>query len=100
MVEITWLGHGTYQFRLTSGEVILVDPWIDGNPAYPKNHRVDRVDTILVTHAHFDHIHDVLPLAKQFSPKIVAIYETARWLEKKGAKNTIGMNKEIGRAHV
>ena len=26
MVEITWLGHGTYQFRLTTGEIILVDP--------------------------------------------------------------------------
>jgi L-ascorbate metabolism protein UlaG (beta-lactamase superfamily) len=93
MVEITWLGHGTYQFRLPSGEVILVDPWIDGNPAYPKHHKIDRVDVILVSHGHFDHIHDVLPLAKKFSPQIVAIYETARWLETKGAKNTIGMNK-------
>ena len=88
MVEITWLGHGTYQFRLTTGEVILVDPWIDGNPAYPKWHSIDRVDIILVSHGHFDHIHDVLPLAKKFSPQIVAIYETAHWLETKGAKNT------------
>ena len=93
MVEITWLGHGTYQFRLTTGEVILVDPWIEGNPAYPKGHSIDRVDVILVSHGHFDHIHDVLPLAKKFSPQIVAIYETAYWLEKKGAKNTIGMYK-------
>jgi len=93
MVEITWLGHGTYQFRLTTGEVILVDPWIEGNPAYPKGHSIDRVDVILVSHGHFDHIHDVLSLAQKFSPQIVAIYETAYWLEKKGAKNTIGMNK-------
>jgi L-ascorbate metabolism protein UlaG (beta-lactamase superfamily) len=93
MVEITWLGHGTYQFRLTTGEIILVDPWIEGNPAYPKGHSIDRVDVILVSHGHFDHIHDVLPLAKKFSPQIVAIYETARWLETKGAKNTLGMNK-------
>ena len=93
MVEITWLGHGTYQFRLTTGEVILVDPWIEGNPSYPKGHSIDRVDVILVSHGHFDHIHDVLPLAKKFSPQIVAIYETAHWLETKGAKNTLGMNK-------
>ena len=93
MVEITWLGHGTYQFRLTTGEVVLVDPWIEGNPAYPKDHSIDRVDVILVSHGHFDHIHDVLPLARKFSPQIVAIYETARWLETKGAKNTLGMNK-------
>jgi L-ascorbate metabolism protein UlaG (beta-lactamase superfamily) len=93
MVEITWLGHGMYQFRLESGEVILVDPWIEGNPKYPERHKIDRVDVILVSHGHFDHIHDVLPLAGEFSPQIVAIYETAHWLESKGAKNTIGMNK-------
>src|ERR1051325_1258079 len=93
MIEITWLGHGTYQLRLASGEVILVDPWIEGNPAYPEKHVIDRVDIILITHGHFDHIHDALPLAKKFSPQIVAIFETARWLESKGAKNTLGMNK-------
>jgi len=93
MVEITWLGHGSYQFRLETGEVILVDPWFEGNPAYPANHKIDRVDIILVSHGHFDHIHSVLPLAGKFAPKIVAIYETALWLESKGAKNTIGMNK-------
>jgi len=93
MVEITWLGHGTYKLRLESGEVVLIDPWTEGNPAYPKDHDLDRVDIILVTHGHFDHIHDVLPIARKFSPQIVAIYETAHWLESKGAKNTIGMNK-------
>ena len=75
------------------GEVILVDPWIDGNPAFPKNVSVDRVDVLLITHGHFDHIHDALPLARKFSPQIVCIFETARWLESKGAKNVIGMNK-------
>jgi L-ascorbate metabolism protein UlaG (beta-lactamase superfamily) len=79
--------------RLATGEVILVDPWIEGNPAYPQNYALTRVDVILVSHGHFDHIHDVLPLAQKFSPQIVAIYETAHWLEKKGAKNVIGMNK-------
>lgn len=93
MIDITWLGHGTYTMRLATGEVILVDPWIEGNPAYPAGHTLDRVDIILVSHGHFDHIHGVLPLSEKFSPQIVAIYETAHWLEKKGAKNVIGMNK-------
>jgi len=43
MVEITWLGHGTFQLRLSTGEVFLMDPWTEGNPAYPAEHKIDRV---------------------------------------------------------
>jgi L-ascorbate metabolism protein UlaG (beta-lactamase superfamily) len=49
MLEIVWLGHGSFQFRLETGEVLVMDPWIDGNPAYPKGHKFDRVDAILVS---------------------------------------------------
>ncbi len=93
MIHINWLGHATFELRFDSGEVLLLDPWMDGNPAYPKEYKVEKVDAIALSHAHFDHANDVLPLAKKFSPKIVAIFETASWLEKKGAKNTIGINK-------
>src|ERR1035437_7093024 len=92
-MEITWLGHTSFQFKLPSGQVILMDPWIEGNPAYPKNHKISRVDTICVTHGHFDHIHDTPPLAKRFSPEVIAIYETCHWLESQGVKNTRPMNK-------
>lgn len=93
MLEITWLGHGTFQFRLESGEVVLVDPWIEGNPSYPSSHKIPRLDAILITHGHFDHIHSVLPLARQFKPKVVAIFETCLWLESKGVSNVMPMNK-------
>ena len=93
MVEITWLGHATFQFRLESGEVIVMDPWVDGNPKYPSGHQFSRVDAILISHAHFDHIHDAIPLAKRFKPKVVAIYETCAWLTAKGVENCSGMNK-------
>jgi len=92
-MQITWLGHGSFQFRLPSGQVILMDPWTDGNPAYPKGHQIDRVDTICITHGHFDHIHDAVPLATKFSPEAIAIYETATWLESKGVQKTRPMNK-------
>jgi L-ascorbate metabolism protein UlaG (beta-lactamase superfamily) len=92
-MEITWLGHGTFLFRLPSGHVILMDPWTDGNPAYPKGYRIERVDTICITHGHFDHVHDAIPLAQRFSPEVVAIFETCDWLQSKGVANTRPMNK-------
>jgi L-ascorbate metabolism protein UlaG (beta-lactamase superfamily) len=93
MVQINWLGHATFELTFDSGEVLLLDPWIEGNPAYPKGHKIQRVDAIAVSHAHSDHTGGVFALAKEFKPKIVAIFETATLLGKDGAKETIGMNK-------
>ncbi len=93
MTEITWLGHAAFQLRFDSGEVLVLDPWLDGNPKFPKDHKMERVDAIGISHGHFDHTHDVIPLAKQFQPKVVAIFETTSWLERKGVQHTIGMNK-------
>jgi L-ascorbate metabolism protein UlaG (beta-lactamase superfamily) len=92
-MEITWLGHGTFQFVLPDGETLILDPWTDGNPMYPKEYEIKRCDTMLISHGHFDHIHDAVPLAKKFHPKVIAIFETALWLGKKGVENTSGMNK-------
>jgi len=93
MLEITWLGHGTFHLRLDTGEVLLFDPWTEGNPAYPAGYNIERIDVMLISHGHFDHIHDAVPLARKFSPQVVAIYETAHWLESKGVQNTTPMNK-------
>jgi L-ascorbate metabolism protein UlaG (beta-lactamase superfamily) len=93
MIKITWLGHSTFELRWDTGEVLVFDPWIEGNPAYPKDYKIQKVDAIAVSHGHSDHIGDVVPLAKQFKPKVVGIFEVGAYLGSKGVENVIGMNK-------
>jgi L-ascorbate metabolism protein UlaG (beta-lactamase superfamily) len=78
---------------LDSGEHILIDPWINGNPKSPEGFEVTRIDTMLITHGHFDHVGDAVPLARKFKPQVIANYEICAWLETKGVENTCGMNK-------
>jgi L-ascorbate metabolism protein UlaG (beta-lactamase superfamily) len=92
--KITWLGHASFQITTPSGNVVLIDPWLKGNPKCPpKLQEPPRVDVILISHGHGDHFGDVLPLAKAHKPKIPAMYETALWLESKGVQNVQAMSK-------
>jgi L-ascorbate metabolism protein UlaG (beta-lactamase superfamily) len=93
-IKLTWLGHAAFRIETPDGKTVLVDPWIMGNPMCPeKDRNVKKVDVMLCTHGHFDHIADAVELAKKHNPLIVGIPELCAWLEKKGAKHTSAMNK-------
>jgi L-ascorbate metabolism protein UlaG (beta-lactamase superfamily) len=92
-VKLTWLGHATFRIE-TGSQTVLVDPWVMGNPLCPdKEKKVKKVDMMLCTHGHFDHIGDAVEIARQHNPTVVGIFELCAWLEKKGAKKTSPMNK-------
>lgn len=93
--RFTWLGHATVRVRLPKGEVILIDPWIEGNPSTPLPHggvSLDRVDLILVTHAHLDHMGDVVRLAQSHQAAVVANYDLGEWFSSQGVAKVLGMN--------
>ncbi len=93
-VELTWLGHAAVRLRLKNGTVLLIDPWLDGNPVCPEaEYTQERVDAVYVTHGHFDHIGDTLLLAAAHSPQIYAIHEISVYLTEHGAENVVGSNK-------
>lgn len=92
--KFTWMGHAAFRITTATGKVILVDPWVQSNPMCPEAlKKVEKLDTVLITHGHFDHIADAVEMGKKHKPQTVAIFETAVWLESKGVTNTSGMNK-------
>ena len=92
--KITWLGHATFHIETPSGKSILIDPWVMNNPACPKEKQsFKKIDLMLCTHGHGDHIGDAVELTKKHDPKIVGVYELCMWLKKKGAKQIQPMNK-------
>ena len=92
---LIWLGHATFLLETPGGKRVLIDPWIQGNPACPESWKNPGVaDLILVTHGHFDHAGEVPETAKACGAKhVVCNPETANWFEKKGVAGLVGMNK-------
>jgi L-ascorbate metabolism protein UlaG (beta-lactamase superfamily) len=93
-LAITWLGHSTFLILTPGGKRLLFDPWLAGNPACPAAmKKPPRVDAILVSHGHGDHMDDVIACARESGAPVVAVYELCDWLGRKGLKNLVPMNK-------
>jgi L-ascorbate metabolism protein UlaG (beta-lactamase superfamily) len=93
-VKLTWLGHATFRIETPAGKTVIIDPWVMNNPMCPDSEKnPKKVDILLCTHGHGDHIGDAVEICKKHNPVVVGIPELARWLGKKGAKQIAEMNK-------
>jgi L-ascorbate metabolism protein UlaG (beta-lactamase superfamily) len=86
-MNIIWLGHGSFRFEIED-QVILVDPWLTGNPMLAEDQHkaaLDGVTHILITHGHGDHTADVVQISKDTGAPVSAMVELAGHLHGLGA---------------
>jgi len=91
-MRVRWLGHAGFDIEIL-GRRILIDPWLTGNPmAKNKPEEFKKVDVILVTHDHGDHLGDAIEIAKNTGATFVGIYELSQYALSQGVKEAVGMN--------
>lgn len=75
--KVKWLSHAGFQITSGEGKVILIDPWLEGNPLAPCSvSEIKSADLVLVTHDHLDHATNAAQIAKNTGATLVGMPET------------------------
>jgi len=93
-MKITWLGHSSFRIEIED-QVLLVDPWIEGNPVFPAKRAEEAVagaTAILLSHGHGDHAGNAQEISARLGIPIACIHELSALFGNGGAK-TIGFGK-------
>jgi L-ascorbate metabolism protein UlaG (beta-lactamase superfamily) len=90
MIKITWLGHSAV--RIEGSRIVLIDPFLTGNPAAAVSaDKIKKADLVVVTHHHADHLGDAFSLCRSTGATLVAMHEIAVEGEAQGLR-VEGMN--------
>src|SRR5947208_5432633 len=78
--QLTFYGHAAFKLVTPAGNVLLIDPWLT-NPSFDKGNdelaALKRVDLILLTHGHGDHVGNAVEIGKRTGAKLVSTYDLA-----------------------
>lgn len=73
-MELQWFGQSAFKITTPGGKVIVIDPFITNNPKTPKDlkdlSKLGKVDLILITHGHGDHMGDLAELARMTGARV------------------------------
>ncbi len=80
--QVTWYGHAAFVVKTAKGTVLAIDPWLSNPMAKDKDaaSKLEKVDFILVTHGHSDHVGDAIAIAKRTQARFVGAFELAKAL--------------------
>lgn len=92
MANLTWHGHATCSIVTDDGTRLVIDPFFGDNPSTELEVADVEADYILVTHGHFDHFADCIPLAKRTGATVISTFEIVAFCQEQGVENGHGMN--------
>ena len=85
MLILTWHGHACFTIE-AEGRRVIIDPFLTGNPAADIGlDQLAKIDAVLLSHGHGDHLGDALVIAARDRPTVVTTYELATFCETRGA---------------
>ncbi len=95
-MRLSYFGHSAFSLVSASGQTVLIDPYLDGNPQAPVKADTVNADYIILSHAHGDHLGDTARIATRCGALVICVAELAGYLAGKGLK-THAM--QIGGSH-
>jgi L-ascorbate metabolism protein UlaG (beta-lactamase superfamily) len=95
-MKLRYFSHSAFQITTNAGKVILIDPFLNGNPTSPVKAEDVRADYIILTHGHGDHLGDAFEIAKRCNSLFICLNELGNYVAEKGFQ---AHNMHIGGSH-
>jgi L-ascorbate metabolism protein UlaG (beta-lactamase superfamily) len=83
-MKLRYFSHSAFQITTKENKIILIDPFLTGNPTSPVKADEINADYIILTHGHGDHLGDSFSIAKRCNSVFICLNELANYCASKG----------------